>query len=208
MEQNVIVSIFEVESEAFQALTELKQKPAAEKSLLAQAFLVKKEGGAMKVLDSFDTGADTADDTVIGGLVGGLCGILAGPLGVLLMGSYGALVGSILDTDDALNDASLIEQIAGKLQDNEVAIIGLASEEDEAALNEKFGKFKTTIMRYDAAVVAAEVDAAQEVAAEMARQARIDLRNKKKAEFKEKIAEKQAKIAADFEAFKAKFKEA
>ena len=208
MEQNVIVSIFEVESEAFQALTELKQAPAGEKSLLAEAVLVKKENSGLKVLDSFDTGANTADDTLIGGLAGSLCGILAGPIGVLLMGSYGALIGSMMDTDDALNNASMIEQIAGKLQDNEVAIVGLAAEEDESVLDGKLRKFKTTIMRYDAAVVAAEVDEAQQMAAEMARQARIDLRNEKKAARKEKIAEKREKLAADFEAFKAKFKEA
>ncbi len=202
MAQNVVVGIFEVESEAYQAITELKQYRQEEKSFLTQAILVKKADGKLTALDGFDTGADTLDDTAIGGLVGGLMGIVGGPIGVLLMGSYGAMVGSILDAGDAIDDASLIEQIAQKLVDNEVAIIALANEEDEAILDKELNKFKTTVMRYDAAVVATEVDEAQKMAAEMARQARQELRKQKKDEFESKIADKRAQIASDFQTFK------
>lgn len=202
MAQNVVVGIFEVESEAYQAITELKQYKQEEKSFLTQAILVKKENGKLTAMDGFDTGADTLDDTAIGGLVGGLMGIIGGPLGVLLMGSYGAMVGSILDCGDAIDDASLIEQIAQKLMDNEVAIIALANEEDEAILDKELNKFKTTVMRYDAAVIAAEVDEAQKVSAEMARKARQELRKQKKDEFENKIAEQRKKIASDFQTFK------
>lgn len=202
MAQNVVVGIFEVESEAYQAITELKQYKQEEKSFLTQAILVKKADEKLTALDGFDTGADTLDDTAVGGLVGGLMGIVGGPIGVLLMGSYGAMVGSILDAGDAIDDASLIEQIAQKLVDNEVAIIALANEEDEAILDKELNKFKTTVMRYDAAVVATEVDEAQKMAAEMARQARQELRKQKKDEFESKIADKRAQIASDFQTFK------
>ena len=208
MAQNVLVGIFEVESEAFQAMTELKQNPGTEKSFLAQAALVKKENGAVRTLDWFDTGANTMDDAAIGGLVGALFGIIGGPIGILLGGSYGALIGSAVDTGDALGDVSMIEQITGKLVDNEVAIIGLASEEDEAVLDAKFSKFKTTLVRFDAAVVAAEVEEAQKMEKEMARQAKKELRDSKKAERKQKVEEKRSKLSADFEAFKAKFAKA
>ena len=72
MAQNIIVSIFEVESEAYQAFTTLKQEPYTEKSFLKQAILVKKENGAVQSLDYFDTGAETTDNTAIGGLTGAL----------------------------------------------------------------------------------------------------------------------------------------
>ena len=39
MAQNIIVSIFEVESEAYQAFTTLKQEPYTEKSFLKQVIL-------------------------------------------------------------------------------------------------------------------------------------------------------------------------
>lgn len=206
MTQNIIVGLFEVESEAYQAIAELRQNPGGERSFLQQAVLVKKENGALKALEGFDTGVNTSDDTAIGGLIGALFGVLGGPIGILLGGSYGLLVGSALDSYDALDNASLIEKIAQKMDDNDVAVIGLANEEEEAILDEKLGKFKVIIARFDAAVVAAEVEEAQMLAEEMARQARKELRDEKKAARKEKVAEKKAKLSADFETFKAKFK--
>ena len=165
-----------------------------------QAVLVKKEGGVVSMKDGFDTGVNTRNDKVFGGMVGALVGVLGGPIGVLLGGSYGALVGAAVDTADAVNNASLIEQIAGKMVDDEVAIIApLAVEEEEATLDAKLSKYKGVIARFDAAVVAAEVDEAQMMADEMARQARAELRKEKKASFKQKIMDKQAKLSADCE---------
>ena len=208
MAQNIVVSIFEVESEAYQALSQLKHFQGDEKSYVPSAILVKKENGALYTIDGYDTGADTADDTAIGGLVGALIGILGGPIGVLLGGSYGMLIGSAFDAGDVLANASLLEQIAGKLEDGETAIIGLAYEEDEAILDSRFSQFKTIIARFDAAAVAAEVEEAEKMAKEMARQARRELRDEKKAARKEKMEEKKAKLSAEWEGFKAKIKNA
>ena len=204
--QNIVVGLFKVESEAFQAMTELKQNPGDDKSYLSGAALIKKENGSLKTLDVLDSGIKTSDDTAVGGLVGALFGILGGPIGVLLGGSYGMLVGSAIDAEDTAIGASLLEQIAGKLEDGDIAIIGLAYEENEAILDEKLGKFDTIIARFDAATVAAEVEEAQRLEEDMARQAREDLRDEKKAERKEKREEKKAKLSADWENFKGKFK--
>ena len=61
MEQNIVVGLFEVESEAFQALTEFKQNPGTENSYLTAAALVKKQNGTLYTMDSFDTGWRSAD---------------------------------------------------------------------------------------------------------------------------------------------------
>ena len=206
MEQNVVVSLFEVEREAYQAISELKKIEGNEKSCLLQAVLVKKENGALKTLESFDTGVNTLDDMAKGGLIGAVFGILGGPIGVLLGGSYGALVGSMVDSDDALAGVSMLEQIAGKLDDNDLAVILLANEEDESVLDQEFAKFKTITARFDAAVVAAEVDEARKMEQEMARLARKELRDQKKADRKKKIEDRKAKNAAAFAAFKEKHK--
>ena len=206
MAQNIVVSLFKVESEAYQAMTQLKQYPGDEKSYVAAAALVKKENGTMHTLDAFDTGANTADDMAVGGLVGALFGILGGPIGILLCGSAGILVGSAFDADDSVMNVSMLEQIAGMMVENEVAIVGLAYEEDEAILDQKLSGFNIIIARFDAAAVAEEVDEARMLEEEMARQARKELRDEKKAARKEKIAEKKAKLSADWEGFKAKFK--
>ena len=206
MAQNIVVSLFKVESEAYQALTQLKQYPGDEKSYVSAAALIKKENGALRTLDGFDTGTNTTDDMAIGGLVGALFGVLGGPVGLLLGGSYGMLIGSAVDADDALSNVSMLEQISGKLENDEVAVIALAYEEDEAVLDQKLNAFKTVIARFDAADVAAEVEEAEKMADEMARQARRELRDEKKAARKEKREEKKAKLSADWEGFKARFK--
>ena len=131
---------------------------------------------------------------------------LGGPIGILLGGSYGALIGAVVDSDDAAMNVSMLEQIAKKMENDEVAIIALAYEEDEEILDQKLSGFKTTIARFNAVDVAAEVDEAQKLEKEMARQARQELRDQKKAERKEKMAEKKEKMSADWEGFKAKFK--
>ena len=204
--QNVIVGLFEVESEGFQAITELKQNPGDEKSFISQAALLKKEAGQVKVLDSFDTGVTTSDDMALGGLMGMCVGILGGPIGMLLGGSLGSLTGMTVDAADAVDNASMIEQIAGKLEDGAVALIGLTDEEDEGVLDEKLSKYKTVIARFDAAVVAQEVDAAREMQAEMERQALEKLRKQKTDEFKSKVEAHRDKMKAHFEELKAKFK--
>ena len=100
----------------------------------------------------------------------------------------------------------MLEQITKKLADGDVEIIGLAYEEDEAVLDQKLSRFKTIIARFDASAVAAEVEEARMLEDEMARQARKELHDEKKAARKEKREEKKAKLSADWEGFKAKFK--
>ena len=204
--QNIIAAIFENESEGFQAMTQLRQNPVTDDAAILQLALVKNRDNKIGVLDRFETGFDTSDDMLIGGLVGSLVGVLGGPVGVLLMGSYGMLAGSLFDMDDAINDEAMVETVAGKLLDGEVALIALADEKKEAYLDEQLGKFKTQILRFDAAVVAQEVDEAEKMEKEMARQARAELRKSKKDDFKKGVEEKRSKISADFAALKEKVK--
>ena len=203
---NIIAAIFEVESEGYQAMTTLSKTPIIEETSILQMALVKRENGAIKVCDSYDSGIHTTDDMLLGGLLGGLIGILGGPMGVLLMGSYGTLAGSLVDTGDALDSATVMERVADKLVDGEVALVMLAEEINEDEIDSKLKGYKVTIARFDAAVVAEEVEQAEEAQKEMERQARKELRAAKKEERKDKRESKKAEISADFAAFKEKFK--
>jgi uncharacterized membrane protein len=203
---NIIAAIFDVESEGYQAMTTLSKTPIIEETSILQMALVKRENGAIKVCDSYDSGIHTTDDMLLGGLLGGLIGILGGPIGVLLMGSYGTLAGSLVDTGDALDSATVMERVAEKLVDGEVALVMLAEEINEDEIDSKLKGYKVTIARFDAAVVAEEVEQAAEAQKEMERQARKELRAAKKEERKDKREAKKAKISADFAAFKEKHK--
>ena len=198
MENNVIVAVFKVESEGFQAFTELKQAAAGEKYLVNAAALVKKEKDTYNVLDGFDSGKNTKDDTIIGGTIGMLLGIIGGPIGMLLGGTYGALIGMSVDAGDALFGASMLEQIVAKLDDGMVAIIALASEESQDALDEKLSKFDTVIARFDAKAVSDEVNEAYEMQSELARQARMKLRKDRREDFKEGLEENAEILRENF----------
>ena len=193
MQKNVIVAVFNVESEGYQALSELRQEAGTQTYLVSEAGLIKKENGVTRYLDGFDTGVRTDDDTAIGGLVGMTVGILGGPIGMLLGLGVGSLVGANIDAGDALLSTAMLEQIADKLDDGTVALVGLAAEENEAILDNKLGKYDVTIARFDADVVAKEVAKAAEMQKEMARQAKEELRKEEKEEFKQSIEDTKEK---------------
>ena len=194
MQQNVLVVVFNTESEGYQAITELKKENHGADWIVTEAALVKKEGGGLKELDAMDTGLHTGDDAFRGGLIGMCLGVLGGPIGVLLGGSYGALVGMGVDAIDAVNVESMLEQIAKKLDDGMEAIVAFAEEETNDALDANFSRFNTVIARFDAAVVALEVEKAREMEAEMERLARMELRKQRSDDFKAKVEEKRTNI--------------
>ena len=126
---------------------------------------------------------------------------------MLLMGTYGALGGALVGSADELDTATLIEQAAGKLVEGEYALIAFVEEKSEDALDAELGKYDVSIVRFDAAAIAQEVEEAIETEKEMEREAKLRLRAEKKAERKEKIEERREKMKAGFEEFKKKVSE-
>lgn len=205
--ENVIAVIFDVESEAYQALSELKKDSVNSYYTILQIGLAKKKSGSILPIEGFDSGVNTADDTAKGGLIGALVGILGGPFGVLLGGGIGTLVGGAIDSSDADKNVSLLERVSGKLQDGDTFLAALVQESDESVFDSRMKKYKTTILRFDAAVISNEVEEAAKIQKEMEKEARQKLREKKVQEKKENLEAKRSRIQADFEAFKMKAKE-
>lgn len=204
--ENVAMVLFEVESEAYQCFSELKRDAVNPMYTISQIGLVKKENGRILSCEGFDTGVDTADDMAKGGLIGGLIGVLGGPIGVLMCGSMGALIGSAIDTDDAVRNISMLEKVSEKLGDGGAALVALIQESDESVFDNRISKFKTEILRWDAAVIADEVEKAAELEEEMRRTAKESLRSRKKEDRRQELEQKRAKIQAEIETFKARFK--
>jgi len=165
---------------------------------VAQAVLIKKENGLIIPAESTDFTANTVEGTWTGGLIGSLVGILGGPIGVLLGGATGALIGSDAGTAQTLGEGLLLENTAKKLDNGSTAIIILAQESDEAVLDAFFHRFKTVILRQDAAVAQQDVLAAIEAQEEVARQAHEAWKKQRKAERKEKVEAFKADIKQKF----------
>lgn len=167
--KNVIVAVFQQESEGYQAITQLRQTAAGEKYLISAASLLKKEQDKCTMLDGFDA---SSDSTSKGSLIGMLIGILGGPFGVLLGGMTGAMIGMTKDTGDAAYELTALAQIADKLDDGMVALVALAAEESEDELDAKLAALNAVVARFDAKAIAAETDKVLEKQSEQDRQAR------------------------------------
>jgi uncharacterized membrane protein len=202
--ENIVTVIFKVESQGYQALTELKQDPYRGNYLISGMTLVKKEKEHIVVKDGFDTGIQTTDDTVLGGLIGGLVGILGGPIGMLLGGSVGILAGTVADTGDIAKGATMVEKVSTAMKDGDLALIVLVQETDETSLDSQFKKYETIILRRDAATVQDEIKEAERIRKELEKQAKKELRAQKSAERKTKIEKQKAQIKQAFEDFKQK----
>lgn len=199
--ENVVVAIFSVESEAFQAFTELRQMPRGTGYFAAEAALLKNKEGVTTMVDGFGMRPVDAGSSK-GIVIGSLVGILGGPIGVLLGASYGALVGGTADAANALDKLTSVEVIAGKIYEGETAIVALVKEE-EPAFDAAFSKYQATIIRYDAADIIEDVDRAYEVQAEIGNQVREQLRIERKEEKAARREERRAALKAKFEEYEA-----
>lgn len=204
--QNIITVIFQNESEGYQMITELRNAPETDQATILQMDLVKCSNKGLELVDRYEGIATSGQGTLIGGLAGSLLGILGGPLGVLFMGTAGAMTGSMIDGGEAIAGEALLETVACKLYKGEMGLIILADEEDESYLDGLLNKVPVEILRYDAVEIANEVDEAIKIQNEMDRQARMQLRQKKKEEEQarreKEWEERKAELEANFEEFK------
>lgn len=132
--EHVLIVYFNVESEAFQALSEIRQNAVAHHGfvLFEQVSLIKREHGNVLIKDGFHNGEEIGGGMAIGGVIGSFIGILGGPLGVLLGMGAGATLGSLPALNDAEEKNSLIRSVTTRLQDGEMAILAVVQEENDA----------------------------------------------------------------------------
>ena len=196
--ENVALVVFEVESEAYQAFSELKNDAVNSAYTILQIAVVQNRNGRIVSTDSFDSGVDSNDDTLKGGLIGLLVGLLGGPLGVILGGATGALIGNIKDSYDVGKNSSLLEYISTQLTPEETGLVILVQENDESALDLRLSRYDDRIVRFDAAKIADEVEQQENLDRELRRQAKEKLKAQRKADRSAAIAAKRDQLQGDF----------
>lgn len=167
---NIVGAMFTDEQEARRALDALAETPKINGTTILQMSLIKRKNGELKLCDNFTSEHLTSKDTVKGGVIGGLIGLLGGPITALLGGAAGVLIGDAVDTDNKHDSQDLIEQVAQRLEEGDMALIMLVDEADEGILDHMLVKYNTLVIRYDAETIAKEVEAAEKRAQELAEQ--------------------------------------
>lgn len=199
MNNNVAIVVFEVESEAFQAFNELCKAPVGEGYTVPEAALIRNKNNSIEVCDVFGNtpaGTSTSNGIVIGSLVG----ILGGPIGVILGASLGAQMGMASDAARAIDNVSIVAVVADKIFEGETAIVALVGEE-EPAFDAVFANYKTTILRYDAADIADDVDRLYELEAEISNQVMEEVKADRREARASRREERRARIKDQFEEY-------
>ncbi len=202
--ESIFVATFEVESEAYQAFTEIKNHLSTARYIVPRMVLIKKSGGRIIPCDGYDAKI-FGDDTALGGLLGMFVGVLGGPLGVLLGGATGALIGNSMDVEDINKALTLIEKTSETFKEGEIGLIALVQEARAGEFAGELAKFKAKINQRDAAEVAIEISEAIALEEKLVEEAKARLRQEKIDNVKQKLEEKRAELQKEFKAIRDEF---
>jgi uncharacterized membrane protein len=191
MDENVIVTTFNEDSKAYEALARLKELAADGQIDLRDAGVVQRaQDGTLHLRD--DAGnEDEGFATLTGGTVGLLIGILAGPLGVLLGGALGLLAGAIVDAEDDEETDSVLEHISRSIGIGETAVLADVGESGPVAVDAVMAALEGSVTRYLRVDVEAEIAGAEEAAHKARVKARKELHHQRREATVEKV---QAKL--------------
>jgi uncharacterized membrane protein len=185
------------DTNAYQALTDLKQLDAQHQIEIAGAAVISRDlDGRVEVKS--EVGNDPYLGTASGGMIGLLVGIIGGPLGVLLGGAYGALVGSLFDIDDVETTESVLAEISKQVQPTRTALLAQVVEQTPEVIDSAMARLGGEVMRRPSAEVEQEIAAAEDAQRNADREARKELHQarvqKTKQDAHAKVEELKAKL--------------
>ncbi|MGX7172742.1 DUF1269 domain-containing protein [Enterococcus ratti] len=165
MSKRVIILTFSVESQAYQAFSELKKLHAAREIKGEQMAVVSHDSSGnhqFKIEDFLDFTGN--NKTSKGGLIGMLVGILGGPLGILLGWFAGEMIGATQDAKEIQEAQTVFDFVGNKIGEGATGLILIADETDNRPLNQLvIMKLGGEITRLDYEEVEQEVQNAKEV---------------------------------------------
>lgn len=191
--QDVIVVSFEEDSDAYEALSKLKELDSEGRVDLQSAAVVTR-GTSGRVVVKDEVGHESITGAASGGLIGLLIGIIGGPLGVLLGGATGLLVGSLFDLDDDEDSESVLSDISKSVSVGHTSLLAEVSEPGPEVVDETMRRLSGTVLRRSVQDVEAEIAAAEDAQRTAKKEARKALRERRHAEREEKVHAKVAEL--------------
>ncbi|WP_086283195.1 DUF1269 domain-containing protein [Candidatus Enterococcus wittei] len=137
MSKRVIILNFQIESQAYQAFSEIKKlhgTRAIKGEQMAVISHVPNGTHQFKIEDFLDfTGSNNSSK---GGLIGMLVGVLGGPLGILLGWFAGGMIGATQDAKEIKDAQTVFDFVSNKIGEGATGLILIAEEEDNRPLNQ------------------------------------------------------------------------
>ena len=193
--ENVIAVSFPEEANAYEALARLKELAAKDDvGVHGAAVVVREEDGRITIKEQL--GEEGYQDTAGGGLLGLLVGVLGGPLGVLVGGATGVIVGSLFDDDDDDHTRSVLGELSSAIRVGPPGLLAEVSEPGPEAVDAVMAHLGGTVVRRSEADVELELAAAEDAQREAKKKASKELREARHKKHKDEVDAKIAQLKA------------
>ncbi|WP_338752918.1 DUF1269 domain-containing protein [Bacillus sp. FJAT-52991] len=179
MEKKVLIMTFEMNSQAYEAFSKLKELHLQQRIVVEQMAIVNHdEAHSFQVKDFLDMTGN--DKLITGGLIGMLVGILGGPLGMLLGWTTGSIIGGTGDASEVKDALSAFEKTSDAISQGKTGLIVIASEYAEEVIDQLVhGELNGEVIRLHEQSVREEVEAARQAEKELRKEARKKWFNEK-----------------------------
>ena len=195
-QHNVIAVNFQDDSQAYQALSQLKELDhQSQIGLRAAAVILRGEDG--KIVVKEQVGEGEIEGAATGGILGLLIGIIGGPFGILIGGATGLLIGALFDVEDEDQTESVLGEFSKQARVGHPALLAEAFEPSPEVIDSAMSRLSGSVMRRPVGVVEGEIAAAREAQ-------RVAKHEARKALHEEQRAKHEADVHAKVEELKAK----
>ncbi|WP_211748850.1 hypothetical protein [Paenibacillus sp. Marseille-Q4541] len=206
-ENNIVVAVFNDDSKAYQVLSESKLKKHDQYQIM-EAAVIKKENGNIVFKDGYSPRTTTDTTAFKSGLIGSIIGILGGPIGILLGGSIGSMIGATKIVNRQREGFSLIERTVEELYNGETAFVANVQENNEIAFNHFLQQYDPKfVYRKEVSLMETEMNKAREMEQELAREEEERRREERSEDRHEKAEEMKERIKSEFQRIKEKLTE-
>lgn len=192
---NTIVVSFEEDRSAYQALTQLEELDSQGRIEVKEAVIVTRDQDG-RLTEKDEAGSPSFVATAGGGLLGLLLGVIGGPFGMLLGGTTGLLVGSLVDLDDAEGADSALAAISDSVKAGHTSLLAVVGERAPEVIDAAMSELAGTVTRRSVADVEAEIAAAEEAQRQARHEARRQLMQGRREHSKETVEAKLAELKA------------
>lgn len=191
----VLTVTFEKNEQAYPAITQLNELDAQDQiKLRAAAVVTRDTAGGIQVKEKI--GGPEYSGATAGGMLGLLIGIIGGPLGMLVAGASGLLLGGAIDLEEDQNEGSVLAEISTRVRTGSDVLLAEVEEQTPDVVDLAMKSMSGTVLRRSLASVETEMAYAQEVHQQVRSMARLKLHEERKRAHDDKVKAKLAELKA------------